>query len=226
MTLQNKNKRILIVAAHPDDETLGCGGTIAREANLGREIKVLFLADGVSSRGLNKELLSKRKKNAIEALNILGVFEKPIFLDMRDNQLDTIALLDIVKKIEKILTKFKPDAIYTHSYHDLNVDHQIAFKAVMTAARPSSYPFIREIYSFEILSSSEWSLTKRFNPNYFVDITSHLSKKVDAFKCYSSELNNFPNPRSVEAIKSLAKIRGSEVGIVAVESFEIIRLVQ
>jgi len=219
-------KKILIVAAHPDDEVLGCGGVIAKQILKGADIQVVFMADGISSRGFSEESLVARKESCIRALKILGVNKEPIFFDLKDNQLDAYPLLELVQKIEKILTKFKPDAIYTHSYHDLNVDHQIAFKAVMTAARPSSYPFIREIYSFEILSSSEWSLTKRFNPNYFVDITSHLSKKVDAFKCYSSELNNFPNPRSVEAIKSLAKIRGSEVGVAAAETFEIIRLVQ
>ena len=219
-------KKILIVAAHPDDEVLGCGGVIAKQILFGADIQVVFMADGISSRGFSEESLVARKESCIRALKILGVNKEPIFFDLKDNQLDAYPLLELVQKIEKILTKFKPDAIYTHSYHDLNVDHQIAFKAVMTAARPSSYPFIREIYSFEILSSSEWSLTKRFNPNYFVDITSHLSKKVDAFKCYSSELNNFPNPRSVEAIKSLAKIRGSEVGVAAAETFEIIRLVQ
>jgi len=219
-------KKILIIAAHPDDEVLGCGGVIAKQISIGADIQVVFMADGISSRGFSEELLIARKESCLEALKILGVNKEPIFFDLKDNQLDAYPLLELVQKIEKIYTDFLPDVVYTHNNHDLNIDHQITFKAVMTAARPISFPSIKEIYSFEVLSSSEWSLTRRFNPNLYVDITNFLPKKIEALKCYDSELSILPNPRSISGIENLSKVRGSEVGVAAAETFEIIRLVQ
>jgi len=153
-----KNKNILVVAAHPDDEVLGCGGTIVRHVDNGDKVFILFLSDGVTSRinysDKNDKLM--RIKAGIDASICLGV-EAPQFLNLPDNKMDTIPFLNVVQEVEKVISKIKPSVVYTHHAGDLNIDHQITHKAVMTAARPQPDCLIHEIYSFEVLSSTEWS---------------------------------------------------------------------
>ena len=217
--------KILVIVAHPDDEVLGCGATIAKHTKNGDKVQVVFVADGFSSR---KSQEGARNLPAIEAMCILGC-EKPIFLDFTDNQLDTISLLGIVKEIEKIINDFQPNIVYTHYFGDLNIDHQITHKSVITACRPQPDFCVKEIYSFETLSATHWqssSMTDTFNPNYFVDVSDFIKQKIKALKCYDNEMRDYPHARSYEAVVSLSSFRGGSVGVNNAEAFVIERLIK
>ena len=219
----NKSKNILVVASHPDDEVLGCGGTIYNLKKKGAKISVLFLSDGESSRKHPKisKLILERKKQAVGAAKILGI-KKIFFGNFPDNSMDSVPLLKIIQFIEKQIKIIKPDAIFTHFESDLNIDHQITNKAVVTACRPTKNQTVKSILFFEILSSSEWNISsknKSFKPNYFVDITNSIKFKIKALKYYKRELKKWPHPRSVEGVKLLSKTRGSSVGLSNAEAF-------
>tara|TARA_Y100001935_G_scaffold255448_1_gene268545 strand:- start:10790 stop:11473 length:684 start_codon:yes stop_codon:yes gene_type:complete len=222
-------KKILVVAAHPDDEVLGCGATLLRFKKQGCKIKVIFLTDGESSRLGAKnldELVSKRKKNAEQVSN-KAKFHLPVFGKFKDNQLDKEPLLHVTQFIEKEIMKFKPDTIFTHFENDLNVDHQKAFNAVNIACRPLSKSFVKNIYCFEIPSNTNLILTRKnkklYNPNFFVDINNFINKKISLLKIYKSELRKWPHTRSLKGIKNLAEYRGSQVGLKFAEAFITIR---
>ncbi len=219
---------ILIIVAHPDDEVLGCGATIAKHTDKGDKVSIVFLADGVSSRIQQKESIKQRHQATYKALDILNC-EKPIFLNFPDNKLDGVILLDVVQKLEAIIYNIKPNIIYTHHYGDLNIDHQITHKAVMTVARPQPSFCVKEIYSFEILSATHWqshSMRGFFNPNYFIDIGNFIDKKIQALKCYDKEMRTYPHAKSYQAIKSLAIFRGTTVGIKYAEAFCVEKLIK
>jgi LmbE family N-acetylglucosaminyl deacetylase len=219
-------RRILIIVAHSDDEVLGCGGTIAKHSDLGDLVNIIFLADGVNSRsdaGLLE--LEIRKANAKEACKVLGV-NNISFGQFPDNKLDTLPLIEIVKYIEAGLAEFNPEIIYTHSALDLNIDHQIVNRAVITATRPQGNCSVKTILSFEILSSTEWffsELMPAFKPNWFEDISKTLDRKIKAIEIYRGELRNWPHPRSIEGIKHLAGFRGATIGANAAEAFMLLR---
>jgi len=213
------------VAAHPDDEVLGCGGTIHRLVQSGASVNILFLSDGVSSRGTKDDLykleLDKRRQNAIEASKILRA-NTPIFLDFPDNQLDTVPLLSIVKSIESAIANYEPDTVITHFGNDLNVDHRIASDAVVVACRPQETSPVKSVLFFEVPSSTEWQMENgqpTFAPNYFVDINEHIEFKLRALRCYSMELRTWPHSRSIEAVEHLCRWRGASVGVGAAEAF-------
>ncbi len=220
------NKKILVIAAHPDDEILGCGGTMSKHVSLGDIVNVIFLTNGVSARSeTNKEKLKKnvldRRNSAIRASKIIGS-KKPYFLNFQDNQLDLYPLLKIIKSIESIIMRIKPHTIYTHFNNDLNIDHQITSKAVITICRPQKKIPVKQILFFEVPSSTEWQIDKdikQFNPNWFEDISNHLSKKILALKEYKDELVKWPHPRSLKGVKSLASWRGATAGYKAAEGF-------
>ncbi len=220
-------KKVLVVASHPDDEVLGCGGTIARHAKEGDEVSVAFMSDGETSREEHtKNNLKKRNKAAYASCELLGA-QAPIFLNFQDNKMDTYALLEIVQKLEKIIDEIQPSVIYTHHYGDLNIDHRITHEAVLTACRPVPMNFVNEIYCFEILSSTDWaspSEKNSFIPNKFIEITGFLEQKIDALKIYEKEMRDFPHSRSLESVESLAKLRGSSAGMHAAESFQVVRM--
>ena len=219
---------VLVVVAHADDEVLGCGGTIAKHIDNGDRVYVAILADGVGSREgtLITNQLKERNKAADNASKVLGT-EVPILLSLPDNQLDSIPLLEVVKEVEKIINEVHPETIYTHNSADLNVDHRVAYQAVMTACRPQKGMCVRNILSFEVPSSTEWSNNGTgvtFEPNYFVDISHYLEKKITALKCYDGEMRPFPHSRSYEALEYLAKWRGATVGMNAAEAFSVQRI--
>ena len=221
-----KNKSsVLVVAAHPDDEVLGCGGTIAKLSKEKNTVNVLFISNGEDSRDINKIIIKKKikkRKNAAElAAKILGVTSNT-FMDLLDNKLDTYPLLKIVKIIEKYIKKFKPDIIYTHFNNDLNIDHQIVNQAVLTACRPQKNSSVKNIFFFEVPSSTEWRVDKNskiFNPNWFEDISLTKNKKIEALKAYRMEMKKWPHPRSEKAIRALYTWRGATVGLDAAEAF-------
>ncbi|KPA09270.1 GlcNAc-PI de-N-acetylase [Candidatus Magnetomorum sp. HK-1] len=217
----------LVIAAHPDDELLGCGGTIARHAVEGHNIYVLILGEGVTSRSHKtgiKEQLELLHRQALEVSQMLGVKEC-MLKSFPDNRFDTLPLLDIVQMIESVICQIKPDVVYTHSGCDLNIDHQITFKATLTAVRPMPGSPVSALYSYEVPSSTEWSFNKfktNFCANRFVDISEYLDTKIEAMNKYSGELRIFPHPRSEKAIRASARRWGSVVGVRAAEPFQTI----
>jgi len=224
---------ILIVAAHPDDEVLGCGGTIARLAKEGYHVYVAILGEGITSRferreEADKKLVKELQNRSREAGRYLSA--KDVFLfELPDNRFDTVPLLDVVKIVEDLVDKLHPEVIYTHHGGDLNVDHQIAHRAVLTATRPLGSCPVKEIYAFEIPSSTEWAFQQfepMFRPNIFVDITGTLEMKVQAMQIYESEARPYPHPCSSEALRATARRWGSAAGLEAAEAFQLIRSVR
>jgi len=221
-------KSILVIAAHPDDEVLGCGGAVARLVNEGHKAYVLILGEGITARG-SKRSVAKFKKEIRElkvqakrANKIIGV-SNIFHYEFPDNRFDSVALLDIVKIIEKVKNKVNPYTVFTHHYNDLNVDHRITYSAVLAACRPLKGDTVKEIYSFEIPSSTEWNYPNKFNPNCFIDISQTLELKIKALQCYRAELKKFPHPRSEEVLRVISRKWGSVVGYDYIEAFELIR---
>ena len=225
------NKRILIVVAHPDDEVLGCFGAVAKLISQGYEAYTLILGEGKTSRDekrvvLNNtdelETLNEEIKKANETIGIKKVFVE----SFPDNRFDSVDLLDIVKVVSKVKEEVQPSIIFTHFENDLNIDHQITYKAVLTATRPMRGESVEEIYSFEILSSTEWNYPLSFSPDIFFDISATIDSKLEAMKEYQSELCEYPHPRSLEGIELNAKYHGMRVGKKYVEAFKTIRVVR
>ena len=225
------SKKILIVAAHPDDEVLGCFGSVAKLIKEGYEAYTLILGEGKTSRDKTRQVYTK--KDEIKELNveiqkandIIGI--KKVFIESFPyNRFDSVDLIDIIKVISKVKEEIKPDIIFTHYEHDLNIDHQITYKAVITATRPMSDECVKEIYSFEVLSSTEWNYPLSFSPDTFFDITSTIDLKIEAMKEYRSELCEYPHPRSLEGIHLNSKYQGMRVGKKNVEAFKTIRVIK
>jgi LmbE family N-acetylglucosaminyl deacetylase len=219
------NKNTLIIAAHPDDEVLGCGGTIAKLASEGVLVHVAFLADGVFSRASGQKdqqiELKDRRTAAQQACNILGV-KSVSFGDFPDNKMDVSPLLDIVKAVEELISKHQPDTLFTHHCGDVNIDHRRIHEAVVAACRPQNGHPVKKILTFEVASSTEWQLpysAPSFLPNYFVDISSTSDKKLAALDLYVKELRPWPHPRSRRAVEHLAHWRGATIGVEAAEAF-------
>ena len=221
------SKKILIVAAHPDDEVLGCFGTVARLIKEGYEAYTLILGEGKTSRETNNseddiKLLHDEIISANKQIGVKEVFIK----NFPDNRFDSVDLLDIIKTISEIKDKIEPEIIFTHYKNDLNIDHQITYKAVITASRPMINESVKEIYSFEVLSSTEWNYPLSFSPNTFFDISNTIELKLEAMSRYKSELCSYPHPRSLEAIEINAKYRGVSVGVLHAEAFECVRVIK
>lgn len=225
-----ESKRVLVVAAHPDDEVLGCGGTVARLATEGDEVRIAILAEGMTSREKQREQTDPEKlkhlhARAQQAAGKLNAKDLTL-AKLPDNRLDTVPLLDVVKLVEDLIENFRPDTIYTHHAGDLNVDHGVVHRAVLTATRPVPGQDVRQVYAFEVPSSTEWSfqrLEPAFRPNVFVDITRTLDRKIEALACYDTETRKFPHPRSPEALRAIAARWGSVAGFQAAEAFELVR---
>ena len=223
------NKTTLVIAAHPDDEALGCGGTMARLAADGVNVHVAFLADGVGARPMPQEehdrALQQRREACRQAATLLGVNE-PRFFDFPDNQLDTVPLLELAKAIEKLITELRPDTVITHHGGDLNIDHRRVHQAVMTACRPQAGHPVRQIWCFEVPSSTEWQspgTSPQFVPQLFIDIGATLNEKLKALEPYKREMRDWPHPRSLHAVEHLARWRGASVGFEAAEAFMLAR---
>lgn len=217
---------ILVVAAHPDDEVLGCGGTIIENVKVGNKVFVLILGEGATSRHKEDDKcqseIDKLKAQAQQSAHIMGVSDV-FFCSLPDNRFDGVSLLDIIKIIEKHIRIVSPEIIYTQHGGDLNIDHQLTFQSVLTAARPMEGTNVNAIYAYETSSSTEWSFQHTFpvfRPNHFVDISNSLNKKLNAFQVYTEEIRDFPHPRSLEAIQAQAMKNGSIIGFKAAEAFE------
>jgi LmbE family N-acetylglucosaminyl deacetylase len=227
-------RNILVVAAHADDEALGCGGTIARHISEGDVVSIVFLTDGVGSRfaaadSNECEAAAVRKNALLEALQHLGVQKKQIHaFDFPDNAMDGVPLIEITRQIEAVVEAHQPSIIYTHHPGDLNVDHRYTYEAVMTACRPQPGHPVKAIYSFEIPSSTGWaghSQRADFVPNLHRDITEHWAQKLAALQAYTEEMRTAPHARSIEALDALSVFRGSQVGLQRAEAFTVERII-
>ncbi len=222
------NKIVLIVAAHTDDEALGCGGTVARHVADGDTVCAVFMADGVSSGpDATSANMERRMAAASQAHEILGL-QQVQYMDLPDNRMDSLLLLDVVKALEAVIESISPQVIYTHHHGDLNIDHRITHQAVMTVCRPLPGSPVREIYGFEVLSSTEWAAPQQeaFAPSVFVDISDFLAIKLSALRAYQSEMRSTPHSRSIEHVEHLARHRGYSVGVAAAEAFMAIRQIR
>jgi LmbE family N-acetylglucosaminyl deacetylase len=217
--------KILVIAAHPDDEILGVGGTILKHSINGDEVEAIILATGITSRiGESKDKIEKLRVDSKKVCKLLKM-KKVTHHNFPDNKMDSVPLLDVVKVIEDKISKFKPEKIFTHHYNDLNIDHRITYQATLTACRPINST-VNEIICFEIPSSTEWNYPQKFNPNYFVNISKQLKMKIKAMETYKGEIRKFPHPRSSKYLKVLAEKWGAVSGNNAAEAFEIIRKIE
>ena len=214
-------QKVLSVVAHPDDEVLGCGGALLKHIAAGDQVYILYGSSGVGARfdekDDDKNIRLKQAQNVCEQMKVSG----HRFLDLPDNRFDSCDLLDIVQAVGIYVDAIEPSIIYTHSGCDLNIDHQIMNRAVMTHCRPQPGFCVEQILSFETLSSTEWGISSDtpFRPNHYVDVTEMFDQKIKLMEIYDQEMRAFPHPRSPEAIEALAKNRGSQVGMHRAEAF-------
>jgi LmbE family N-acetylglucosaminyl deacetylase len=225
--------KVLVIAAHPDDEVLGCGGTIARRAQDGDEVYIAILGEGITSRYAQREeadpsLTADLHARSCQVAKDLGA--RDIFLaNLPDNRFDTVPLLEVVKLLENLVRRFQPQVVYTQHGGDLNIDHGVVYRATLCATRPVAGHPVREVYAYEVASSTEWAFQKfepSFRPNLFMDISSTLVQKIAAMQTYESEARPFPHPRSPEALRAAAQRWGSAVGLQAAEAFELVRSIR
>jgi LmbE family N-acetylglucosaminyl deacetylase len=213
----------LIIAAHPDDEILGCGGIINKYGQE-QDFFVLIMTNGADSR-YDDSMANILRDNAIKANKYIGTKEV-FFESFSDQKLDTYPLVDIIKTVEKYIKELKPQKVFTQHIGDLNKDHETLAKAVFTATRPVVGQIVREVYSYCVPSSTEWNFIQGENvfiPNIYVDIAKQLENKIEAMKFYESECRPYPHPRSPEAIRTYSKYMGINVGLGCAESFKLIR---
>lgn len=215
------NERVLVIAAHPDDETLGMGGTIHKLNLLGSRVRVVFLSDGIASRDKIRESLKERRVAATNALRNLDCSDVH-FYNYPDNSMDNVPLIEVVKTIEACITDFSPTVLFTHFPNDLNVDHRITSQACLVASRPKVDCKIKSLLYFEVQSSTEWNFgSSQFMPNLFVDISDSFAAKVNALKEYRVEIEGFPEARSIAGIEARSILRGVTVGVSNAEAFQI-----
>ncbi len=220
---------VLIIAAHPDDETLGCGGTIAKCAEQNTDAHILILGEGIRSRGGTTQpeddaAVRKLQEDAENAAKILGAASIS-FESFPDNRFDTVPLLDIVKTIESYVRSLQPRTVFTHHGGDLNIDHTITSRATLTAIRPMKDSPVHALVTYETPSATEWAfdrLSPPFTPSLFMNITTNIETKLKAMAAYQSEVRSSPHPRSPEALKALARMRGSSSGFEFAEAFSIV----
>lgn len=224
---------ILVVAAHPDDEILGVGATIAKRVDSGDEAYALILGEGQTSRwdnrdSVKKDIIEDLHRDTLAASKEIG-YKKVFFENIADNRFDSVDLLEIVKCIESYVREIRPDVVYTHHSGDLNIDHQLTHKAVLTACRPIGDYSVNELYAFETVSSTEWNFGNRetvFVPNMFEEIKNYLDNKCRAMQAYQSELCEYPHPRSLRMLRATAEKWGATIGVEYAEAFEVIRIIK
>ncbi len=226
-------EKILVLAAHPDDEVLGCGGTIARMSEEGHEVHIAILGEGITSRykdptEADQKLLVQLEANCQRAAEVLGAKDLHRF-GLPDNRVDAVPLLEVVHLVEELIGKLQPSIVYTQHGGDLNIDHVCLYRATMTATRPMAGTPVKALYAYEVASSSEWAFQRfspPFHPNTFVDVSATLERKVEAMQAYESESRAFPHPRSPEALRVQAQRWGATAGVEAAEAFELIRAIR
>lgn len=214
-------KRVLVVAAHPDDDVLGCGGFMARLSAAGASVEVLLLSDGVTSRAIQPQEVVQRQASAREALAILGVTEAQLE-HFPDNAMDTVPLLEVARVVSERVEATEPDTVLTHSLTDLNIDHRLTAEAALIASRPQPGSPVRRVLHFEVPSATGWRPSATpFDPRFHVDVSAFVEDKLTALRCYDAEMRAWPHARSYEAVEALMRWRGASVGVAAAEAFEV-----
>ncbi len=222
-----KVNNILVIAPHPDDEVLGCGGTISKLASQNNNVYVLIITRGKEEIYPEERILNVRKE-ALAAHKLLGVKETR-FLDFPAPELDLISISKLASAISDIINEFQSETIYLPHHGDIHHDHKAVFYAGLVAARPTKSSPVKRIYSYETLSETEWAApinSDAFIPTTYVNITNTFAAKLEAMQCFKSQLREFPNSRSLESIEALAKFRGSTVGFTHAEAFMTIRVIE
>jgi len=223
------SRTVLVVAAHPDDEVLGCGATMARHADSGDRVVCIILGEGETSRHGSREqglatearVLDGLQTSAERAAAILGTSRLETYA-FPDNRFDSVPLLDIVKVVESVFSEERPELVYTHHSGDVNVDHVRTHEALLAVCRPLPGTSVSGLYFFEVPSSTEWrppGSGSPFLPNHMVDVTTTIDRKVAALEAYAQEIRPFPHPRSAVAARALATWRGATAGVAAAEAF-------
>jgi LmbE family N-acetylglucosaminyl deacetylase len=215
---------VVVVAAHPDDEILGVGGTVAAHVRAGEDVHAVIVSEGASSR-YDDGTAAALRKSAYRAAEQLG-FASLTFEALPDQRLDAVPLLTVTQRLEAVLDRLRPHVVYTHFPGDVNADHGVVARAAWTACRPYRLPELRRFAVFETPSSTEWAWPygdSTLAPNLFVDITETLDAKLAAIECYETELRDYPHPRSRRALVGRAEYWGSQVGRAHVEPFRILR---
>lgn len=215
----NVGRSVLVIAAHPDDEILGCGGTIALHTDAGDRVTALLACEGESLR-YGPEGVGQRA-NTFAAAAKLGVTDVRL-LNFPDQRLDSFTLTDLITPIEKVVQEVQPAVIYCHWGGDINRDHKILFEATLVATRPVER-FIEAVYAFDTASSTEWGYPREFVPDTWVDVTTTIEKKLSAMACYESELRAFPHPRSLQALRHRAAAWGNQCCMHFAEVFVTVR---
>lgn len=222
-------KKVLVVAAHPDDEVLGVGGTVAKLTAMGAECHLLIVTDGSSAQYRDMDdlqsIIDAKKLETKCCSDILG-FKSIHYGEQPDMRLDTTPHIQINQVIEKVIDEIQPDTVFTHFWGDVNCDHQNVYKSTLVAVRPVMGQVVKELYCYRVPSSTEWTPNKAdtmFMPNYFVDIEQYAEQKYKAFACYSTELRDYPHPRSVQHLREIDKAAGLRVGLLAAEEFVLLR---
>lgn len=217
--MMKSNSRILVIAAHPDDEVFGVGGTIVKHVKKGDEVYVVIVTDGVLAKcyGENRfDIVQRRRKICLEVTKALGVKEV-LFFNLPDAKLDTVPQLNLNKLLEDVIEKVQPYRVYTHSPNDLHRDHRIVFESTMVATRKN----VSEVYCYEVLSS-----TSGFKPNVYIDISNELKHKLKALSYYRNTVGKFPFPISLEAVRTFAQFRGIEAGLIVAEAFVCVKKIE
>lgn len=220
-------RKVLIIAPHPDDEVLGCGGTIKRLTSSGTNLTVLIATRGKKELYSEERIINVRNQ-ARAAHDLLGV-NQTIFFDYPAPELDLVSISQLSSAISDIITIEKPDTVFLPHHGDIHHDHRAIFNAGLVASRPVNNNSVKNVFSYEVLSETEWAPPfgdYAFIPQLFVDITVEFNAKIEAMNCYSSQIKDFPNPRSGKSLEALANYRGSTVNVAYAEAFMIIRIIE
>ena len=213
--------RVLVIAAHPDDEVLGCGGTIASHVDAGDSVTTVIACEGESLRyGAGAVNQSADIRESAKALGVDDVR----LLGFPDQKLDTLSLVEIITPLERVIGETRPQVVYCQYGGDLNRDHQLLFQAVLVAVRPVD-DCIQTVYTYETASSTEWAYPQTFIPDTWVDVSPTLERKIAAMACYKSEVREYPHPRSLQALRNRAAYWGNQVAVEAAEVFMTVRRV-
>ena len=225
--MNSNKKNIIVISAHPDDETLGVGGTILKHINRGDDVYWLIVTNISQNQGFSQERVDSRKEEVIKVKNLYGI-KNIFYLNYPTMTLSSSSLIKMIPEISSVFSEVKPEIIYTHNRSDAHSDHRIIFDAVMACTKSFRYPFVKQVLMYECISETEFApaLSERiFVPNYFVDITEYIDKKNEIMSVYSSEVDEHPFPRSIENIKALAHFRGASVGVKYAEAFQLLKFI-
>jgi N-acetylglucosamine malate deacetylase 1 len=217
-------ERVLVIAPHPDDETLGCGGTLLRMAESGAQLAWLIVTGMSEEQGFTPERVQGRGSEIDKVRTLLG-FSEVFQLSLPTRQLDALPMADLVEQFSAIFKVFRPEHVFLPHRSDVHSDHRVVFDAGAACAKWFRFPSVRRLLSYETISETDFCLDSRspFQPNCFIDITRYLERKLEIVRAYESEIGAFPFPRSIEAVRSLAAVRGAAAGFMAAEAFQLLR---